>query len=413
MAFSANGPNLDDALDNGNLIVAGAYKRKPFELPENDNLRHKVLWMQHGNVIKELISFENQRLIVRHANPHGATEGRTYTRYYGLTTTNNEGLPPLVMGITNQFQLPDNIAAGQKVRITVHAVVEGSELPPATKEFTIANPAAFQDFGNQIFVIDGIANPTVNISYGETDKRIGIQVIANAPANANEHFTVEVEREEIVNYQQPTTFSEYQLLGGGAHDRNGVFVEGMDSTVRPGGENHIMAMFKPKFDDQPFDRNDMPFTMVVAINGILQNNGHAFDLGMTLNDLFPNGFRPHFGQGLTNNVQDDFIYFNNLGGARYKRGAAPTNAQLMAMHNAQRHGDPGWGVYANRGGVGVLKFADVIRGQDAQGNETSMVHFSENLLSSDISVNAGVEAERTIDLTGAKKVIVGFQNILG
>ena len=70
----------------------------------------------------------------------------------------------------------------------------------------------------------------------------------------------------------------------------------MDSTVRPGGENHLMVMFKPKFDDQPFDPQ-MPFTMVVAINGIMQNNGHAFDLGMTLGELFPNGFRPHFWAG--------------------------------------------------------------------------------------------------------------------
>ena len=117
-----------------------------------------------------------------------------------------------------------------------------------------------------------------------------------------------------------------------------------------------------------------------------------------------------FGQGMTNNVQDDFIYFNNLGGARYKRGAAPTNAQLMALHNAQRHGDPGWGAYANRGGVGVLKFADVIRGQDAQGNETSMVHFSENLLSSPITVSGTqLAATRTIDLTGATAVIVGVR----
>ena len=110
-------------------------------------------------------------------------------------------------------------------------------------------------------------------------------------------------------------------------------------------------------------------------------------------------------------MQDDFIYFNNLGGARYKRGAAPTNAQLMAMHNAQRHGDPGWGAYANRGGVGVLKFADVIRGQDAQGNETSMVHFSENLLSSPITEGGNaVRSVATIDLTGAREVRIGFES---
>ena len=217
MAFYASGPNIADALDNGNLIVAGAYKRKPFELPENDNLRHKILWLQNAaGVVKEIMSIENQRLIVRHANPHGATEGRTYTRYYGLTTTNNEGLPPFVNDTTVNFQLPDNIADGQKVRVTVHAVVEGSELPPVTKEYTIAAVARNQVLnGNETFVFDGIANPTASVDYVAATNEFGLGHYPTHPPTPTSTLPLRCNGRKLSTTSSPPPFPNFNCWAGG------------------------------------------------------------------------------------------------------------------------------------------------------------------------------------------------------
>ena len=143
----ATGCDAAAVINNGFLAMCMAIKRKPVALPSNDNLHHRVLWMQNGGVDGQLIGYHNNRLVARVANASGATTARSYTRWLGLIAVpSNEALPPLVNNNKVFFQLPDNIANGQKVRITVHAHVEGSELAPAVKEFTIANVAANQNF---------------------------------------------------------------------------------------------------------------------------------------------------------------------------------------------------------------------------------------------------------------------------
>ena len=225
----ATGCDAAAVINNGFLAMCMAIKRKPVALPSNDNLHHRVLWMQNGGVDGQLIGYHNNRLVARVANASGATTARSYTRWLGLIAVpSNEALPPLVNNFSVDFQLPANIANGQKVRLTVHAHIEGNELAPAQLELTIANVAASQTWRNQIFVFDGIANPTADIFYRASSKRIRISVPANgnAPSTANLHFTVGAERQEVVNFRQPTTFSDYPLLAGDSHDQFGDFCGG-------------------------------------------------------------------------------------------------------------------------------------------------------------------------------------------
>ena len=268
-------------------------------------------------------------------------------------------------------------------------------------------------FGSQIFVFDGIANPTTNITYVAATKQIRISPTANAPSTANEHFTVGAERQEVVNFRQPTTFSDYPLLAGDSHDQFGDFVEGRDSTVHPGGEIAMFVVFEPKFAEQS-PTADMQMAMRVWINGSAQNGGRKIDLGRRLNELFPNGFRPHFGQTRTNNIMDDYIYYTDLGAARYLAMDVPTNGEGLAMHNAQRGpdgGDKGWGAYSSFADTNKVELKTEVSGLDKSGEKVGMVRYKELLDSAITSTEfVGGANSRLLDMEGviALTVTAGF-----
>ena len=200
-------------------------------------------------------------------------------------------------------------------------------------------------------------------------------------------------------------------------------MEGRDSTVHPGGEIAMFVVFEPKFAEQS-PTADMQMAMRVWINGSAQNGGRKIDLGMRLNELFPNGFRPHFGQtrtttgidpstGLPINTMDDYIYYTDLGAARYLAMDVPTNGEGLAMHNAQRGpdgGDKGWGAYSSFADTNKVELKTEVSGLDKSGEKVGMVRYKELLDSAIDSINpVGNANRRELDVAGVISLVVRAQ----
>ena len=405
----ATGLNAPSAENNGNLVIAVAYKRKQLALPSADNLMHQILWSRKLDGVEiPLLGFHNRRLVMRVANESGATQERSYSQQVGLTDSNNEANPLATINTVINIPIPADLPANTDIVITAHHNSEGN-MDSVSQNFRIVSVGGSKGPQALNFTFSSYLNPgAVSAHYYSSARNLQLTLGNGWVQNNVSNFHLSFHYVKTTTYRQATTFSEYQLLAGDGR-QNGIFVEGADSTVRAGGEVEAALEFVPKFDAEPWN-SEMQMSCYARINGVLQNSGRKIDINMRLSELFPNGWHLYAG----NAVGDDYIYYNRLTAVRYHAHAQPTAGEFGLMHAGQRGGDAGLGAYAKRSGIDEGDFELQMVGRDSGGNKVGMVRYKE-LLDSVITVSDSNfnNNRRELDVAGVIALTITAQLSVG
>ena len=380
--------NAAQEADNGNIFGAFSFSILA-NLPTSGDQLIPVLHTDGNNNparARVIIGYRNGKLIVEQAGGNAVQQQRTDT-YVAADIAN------ALHNQQYQAVLPAAFTGGQ---VTIEFIKESTNNAAlrevVTRTFNIPNAAANVAAANVVYNFENEAIETARVSYTASTRRLRIDTANSFPAVINQQYHLRVKYPVTVNWEQPGSWSDYELLSADDHDQYGDFDAGLDPDRHRLQRIDAAFCFQNKF---PGNEADPYMTLRVRLNGY--SNHRIIDLNRKRSELFPNGFNLRAGGTQFAAAQ--------LAVQRWEE-RPPTDAQLSQIAAAHARGKPGLGVYHKASGKDAFALDGILTSKTAAGDLANPVHFGEqSLLLSELTIGGQVGG---INLTGAKAVIVGI-----
>ena len=389
--------NAAQEADNGNIFGAFSFSILA-NLPTSGDQLIPVLHTDANNNparARVIIGYRNGKLIVEQAGGNAVQQQRTDT-YVAADIAN------ALHNQQYQAVLPAAFTGGQ---VTIEFIKESTNNAAlrevVTRTFNIPNAAANVAAANVVYNFENEAIETARVSYTASTRRLRIDTANSFPAVINQQYHLRVKYPVTVNWEQPGSWSDYELLSADDHDQYGDFDAGLDPDRHRLQRIDAAFCFQNKF---PGNEADPYMTLRVRLNGY--SNHRIIDLNRKRSELFPNGFNLRAGGTQFAAAQ--------LAAQRWEE-RPPTDAQLSQIAAAHAWGKPGLGVYHKASGKDAFGLDGQFSSKTAAGDTAKPVHFGEqNLLAAQIAnAQLSISAPSPINLTGAKAVIVAVSTGTG
>ena len=264
-----------------------------------------------------------------------------------------------------------------------------------TRTFNIPNPANNVAAANVVYNFENESPETASVSYTAATRTLRIDTANSFPAVINQQYHLRVTYPVTVQWQQPASWSDYELLAADDHDANGIFDPSADPSRQRNQRIDATLCFQNKFRGSDAD----PYmTMRVLLNG--RRTNRIIDLNRKRSQLFPNGFNLRVGGTQFAVAQ--------LAAQRWEE-VPPTDAQLSQIAAAHTRGQAGLGVYHKASGKDTFALDAVLTAKTAAGATASPVVFGVNQIADNnpITSTSGLGATRPLVVPpGAKWIIV-------
>ena len=170
---------------------------------------------------------------------------------------------------------------------------------------------------------------------------------------------------KITRWQQPSTWSNYEIQSSNDRDQYGLFTPSADATRHRYNRIDAVLVFRKKFAT---DTSADPYMELDAQFNGYQNR--PIDLNRKRSELFPQGFVLRLG-GLS-------FAAAQLAVQRYAKGAVPTTGEMSLISAALKNGEPGLGIWHKSEGEDEYALNGKLTTKTAEGDTAAPVHFGAN-----------------------------------